>query len=95
MHAAGWAAFEQRSDEKSAVYAHEQRKAPALPAAGQRRFKGNAAAWKYFEAQAPWYRRAAIHWVVSAKKEETRARRLQTLIDCSADARSIPPLVRR
>jgi uncharacterized protein YdeI (YjbR/CyaY-like superfamily) len=34
----------------------------------------NRKAASFFEAQPPWYRRSAIHWVVSAKREETRQR---------------------
>ncbi|HEU4583189.1 MAG TPA: YdeI/OmpD-associated family protein [Polyangiaceae bacterium] len=41
-----------------------------------------------------WYRRTATHWVISAKREETQARRLQQLIEDSASGRTIPPLTR-
>ena len=46
----------------------------------------------FFQAQAPWYRRTTIHWVLSAKRDETRARRLGTLIACSAKGSRIPAL---
>jgi uncharacterized protein YdeI (YjbR/CyaY-like superfamily) len=58
------------------------------------RFKAHARAWTWFEAQPPWYRRTATHWVISAKKPETRERRLQRLIEDSAAGRTVPPLTR-
>jgi hypothetical protein len=45
-----------------------------------KQFRANRRAWTWFEGQAPWYRRVATHYVVSAKREETRARRLARLI---------------
>ncbi len=92
MHAAGTAAFQRRQDDRSAVYAYEQRKTATLPAAYEKRFKANKAAWAFFQKQAPWYRRTATHYVISAKKEETQLKRLQTVIDDSARGRRIGPL---
>jgi uncharacterized protein YdeI (YjbR/CyaY-like superfamily) len=60
----------------------------------ERRFRDNEAAWEWFAGRPPGYRRTATHWVVSAKREETRRRRLQQLIDCSAEGRNVPPLAR-
>ena len=60
----------------------------------EKTFRANAAAWTFFQARAPWYQRAAIWWVMSAKKPETRARRLATLIADSAAGRTIGPLTR-
>jgi uncharacterized protein YdeI (YjbR/CyaY-like superfamily) len=91
---AGLAAFEKRSDEKSAVYAYEQRKTAELDAAAQERFRAHGKAWDYFQAQPPWYRRTASWWVISAKKEETRQKRLAVLIEASAQERWIPGLSR-
>jgi uncharacterized protein YdeI (YjbR/CyaY-like superfamily) len=91
---AGEAAFARRRDNKSAIYSYEQRKSAELPPEYEARFRQNAAAWDYFQAQAPWYRRTATHWVTSAKKEETREKRLATLIDDSAHARPIAQLDR-
>jgi uncharacterized protein YdeI (YjbR/CyaY-like superfamily) len=54
----------------------------------------HADAWSYFQKQPPWYRRTSTHWVMSAKRAETRAKRLATLIDYSARGRPIPPLAR-
>jgi uncharacterized protein YdeI (YjbR/CyaY-like superfamily) len=94
MHSAGLAAFEKRDGDRSAIYAYEQRKTAKLPAAFEKKFRGNAEAWKFFQSQPPWYRRTSSHWVISAKKEETRLKRLTTLIDCSARKQNIPSLTR-
>ena len=94
MHSAGLAAFEKRDGDRSAIYAYEQRKAAKLPPAFEKKFRGNAEAWKFFQSQPPWYQRTSTYWVISAKKEETRLKRLATLIDCSARKRNIPSLNR-
>jgi uncharacterized protein YdeI (YjbR/CyaY-like superfamily) len=94
MHPAGLAAFEARVPEKSGVYSFEQRQTATLGEAYERRFRTNARAWEYFESQAPYYRRTATFWVMSAKQEVTRERRLATLIADSAAGRRIGPLRR-
>ena len=94
VSAAGAAAFAQRSAARSAVYSFEQKKAPRLAAAEGKTFRANAKAWSFFQARPPWYQRAAIWWVVSAKKVETRERRLRTLIADSAAGRTVGPLTR-
>jgi uncharacterized protein YdeI (YjbR/CyaY-like superfamily) len=94
MRPAGLKAFEARTDEKSAVYSYEQRHAAKLERAQEREFRANAKAWGFFQSRPPSYRKAAVYWVVSAKKEETRARRLAQLIDDSAAGRTVPPLTR-
>ena len=91
LTAAGLAAFEQRDEGKTINYSYELR-AAEFPPALLKRFKANRAAWTFFEAQAPYYRRQAAWWVTSAKREDTRARRLATLIDDSAHGRRIAPL---
>jgi uncharacterized protein YdeI (YjbR/CyaY-like superfamily) len=58
----------------------------------KRRFRANASAWAFFESEPPGYRRTAIWWVVSAKKPETRARRLERVIECSARGARLPEL---
>jgi len=88
MAPAGRRAFEARSEAKSAIYAYEN--APrTLPAEAEKRFRANRKAWEFFSAQPPWYRRVTIYWVLSAKKEETRERRLATLIEDSENGRRI------
>lgn len=83
MRPAGLRAFQLRREDRSAIYAYEN-DPRILDAAFEKRFRSNRKAWKFFNEQPPSYRRVAIHWVMSAKKEETRARRLSTLIDDSA-----------
>ncbi len=95
MRPAGLAAFAARSEERSAIYSYEQRHAATLEAAEEAEFRANAAAWAWFEARPRSYRQTATHWVVSAKRPETRARRLATLIEDSAAARPIGPLTPR
>jgi uncharacterized protein YdeI (YjbR/CyaY-like superfamily) len=94
MHPAGLAAFEKRDGDRSAIYAYEQRKTAKLPIDFQRQFRKQPEAWKFFRAQPAWYQRTSTYWVISAKREETRWKRLATLIDCSARRRSIPSLTR-
>jgi uncharacterized protein YdeI (YjbR/CyaY-like superfamily) len=89
---AGLAAFGRRADDRSAIYSYEQRKAAKLEADQERRLRADERAWAFFDAQPPSYRRAAIHWVTSAKKPETRDRRLAQLIECSAAGEPVPPL---
>lgn len=85
MRAAGVAAFNARDPKKSGIYLFEQRQSAKLSDADVRKFKANKKAWEYFQSIAPGYRRLATFWVTSAKRDETRARRLATLIaDCAA-----------
>jgi uncharacterized protein YdeI (YjbR/CyaY-like superfamily) len=86
MRPTGIEAFERRSDDKTGRYSFEQQGA-RLPRAYERTFKANPTAWAFFSAQPPSYRRAVTWWVVSAKKEETRMRRLLQLISDSAAGR--------
>jgi uncharacterized protein YdeI (YjbR/CyaY-like superfamily) len=89
MQEAGLKAFAARQENRSGIYAYEQR-SPELPAQYAKQLKKNAAAWKFFEAQAPSYRKTANWWVLSAKREETRLKRLNKLIDDSAAGRRLP-----
>ena len=94
MRPAGVRAFTSRTSAKTAVYSFEQRKKPRLPVEYTKRFKANRAAWRFFTARPPWYQRTTTWWVISAKQEETRLRRLTVLIDDSAHGRIIGPLKR-
>ena len=94
MRPAGTAAFERRSEERSGIYSYERRKAAKLTPEQQREFEANAQAWVFFNDQPQGYRRTATHWVVSAKREETRAKRLATLIEDSAAGRRLRHLTR-
>jgi uncharacterized protein YdeI (YjbR/CyaY-like superfamily) len=93
MRPAGLAAFERRTDDKTGVYSFE-RENGALPPEYEARLRANRAAAEYFDSRPPWYRRTAIHLVMSAKREETRERRLKQLIDDSAAGRDIKQLRR-
>lgn len=95
MQPAGRRAFAAREANKSGIYLFEQRTAPKLSADEAKRFRANKEAWTFFEAQPPGYRRLATWWVISAKRPETRARRLATLIADSASAQRIGPMRRR
>jgi uncharacterized protein YdeI (YjbR/CyaY-like superfamily) len=91
---AGLAAFERRSDDRTAIYSYEQRRNAKLEPEQEQRLQADERARAFFESQPPSYRRAAIHWVTSAKKPETRERRLTQLIECSAAGKPVPPLSR-
>lgn len=84
---AGRIAFERRSDDKSSIYAYEQRKAATLTPAQEKQFRSNRKAWSFFTAQAPWYQRVMIYHIVSAKRDETKAKRLAALIAVSAEGK--------
>lgn len=89
MLPAGRAAFGRRSEEKSRTYAYEQRRSATLTPAQERKLRANKKAWAFFQAQAPSYRRLANYWVTTAKKEETRLKRLDQLIEYSATGRRV------
>jgi len=89
---AGHLAFAARTEGRSSVYAHEQETEPVLPPEAEARFRANTGAWAYFCAQPPSYRRTVIHLVTSAKKPETRERRLVQLIAHCAEEQPIPQL---
>ena len=92
MRPAGLRAFEARDAKKSGIYAFEQRKKARLAPVEEKAFRANKTAWKFFQAQPPGYRQIASWWVISAKRAETRARRLAILIGDSAAGRRIRQL---
>ena len=92
MHPAGLRAYEARDEKKSGSYLFERRENPKLSAAELKQFRAKAAAWKFFQAQPPGYRRLATWWVISAKRPETRKRRLALLIKDSAEGQRIGAL---
>jgi uncharacterized protein YdeI (YjbR/CyaY-like superfamily) len=89
----GLDAFARRTEARTGVYSFERQ--DELAATLVETFRASKAAWAFYESQAPWYRRTTAHWVMSARREETRKRRLAQLIDCSARRQPIPPLDRR
>jgi len=88
---AGLAAFEKRDPKLQNRYSSENRHIGLAPAY-EKEFRANKKAWAFFETMVPSYRRPAIWWVMSAKQEETRRRRLATLIADSMAGRKIKPL---
>ncbi len=89
MTPAGLAAYEARDPANEAKASYEQATPAVLSPDAERQFRAHPTAWAYFARQPAWYRRQVTYWVVSAKKEETRERRLATLIQDSADQRWI------
>jgi uncharacterized protein YdeI (YjbR/CyaY-like superfamily) len=94
MRPAGVQAFEKRTGDRSGIYAYEQRKGAKLSGAYKRSLRANEKAWKFFQAQPPWYQRTASWWIISAKKEETRLKRLAQLVEDSEQKRTIRELRR-
>jgi uncharacterized protein YdeI (YjbR/CyaY-like superfamily) len=89
---AGIAAFERRDVERSEVYSYE-RKHAAFDEEMRARFEKEKKACEWFTSQAPYYQRVATHWVASAKRPETREKRLGTLIACSKKGERIPAAI--
>jgi uncharacterized protein YdeI (YjbR/CyaY-like superfamily) len=88
MQPAGLKAFEARRENRSGIYAYEQRPQEFdEPYLGL--MKKDKAAWTYFQAQSPSYRRTLIWFVVSARQEETRLKRLKRLIEACAAGRRL------
>ena len=94
MHPAGIKAFEARQDDKTAIYSYEQRKTSKLPPAYEKQFRANKEAWTFFQRQSPWYQRTATYFVISAKQESTRQKRLARLIQDSEAGQPIKELRR-
>jgi len=93
VHPAGLRAYETRDHERTNQYSFEQEHT-AFDADQEREFRANKKAWEFFSQQPPSYRKPATWWVTSAKRADTKARRLATLIDDSAHGRRIKHLRR-
>lgn len=93
MHPPGLTAFAKREEEKSRIYSHE-RKHAKLPKEWEEKIRENKKAWKFYKEQAPSYRKAATHWIISAKQETTRLKRLNQLISDSENGLKVKPLRR-
>jgi uncharacterized protein YdeI (YjbR/CyaY-like superfamily) len=91
MTPAGEAAFAARQQAEPGALTYERRHEAAFDEEQEAAFRANAPAWEWFAAQSASYRASATFWVVSAKRAETRERRLATLIEHSAEGRRIPP----
>jgi uncharacterized protein YdeI (YjbR/CyaY-like superfamily) len=91
MRPAGLAAFKARSPEKTAIYSYE-REAASLTDDETAAIRANPTAWADWEGRPPSYRKAVTHWIASAKKDETRARRLAALIAASEAGEPVGPM---
>ena len=87
----GLKAFALREKRRTGIYSFEQKR-PGLSAKFKKLFRVNRPAWEFFSSQAPWYQRTAGHWVVRAKQEETRLRRLAKLVEVSAHGQRLDQL---
>jgi uncharacterized protein YdeI (YjbR/CyaY-like superfamily) len=88
MQTAGLKAFQARQENRSGIYSYEQRRDQLEePYAGL--LRENKTAWDFFQAQPASYRKAVGWWVVSAKREETRLKRLEQLIETSAKGKRL------
>lgn len=88
---AGLKVFNQRDRKKSKLYAYEVEKCE-FDAEFAKQFRANSRAWEFYQSQAPWYRRVYCYWVMSAKREDMRLRRLATLIGDSENGPRIKRL---
>ena len=91
MQAAGLEAYKKRKKEKSGRASYEQ-KSVELSADYLKKIKANTKAWQYFDALAPSYKKMTIWFVMSAKREETRLKRLEVVISSSSQGLKIPAL---
>ncbi len=89
MQDAGRKAFDRKTAERSATYSYENRKSARFDAATEKQFRANRPAWNWFMEQPPGYRKLVTWWVISAKRPETRAKRLAKLISESKAQRRL------
>ena len=94
VHPYGQKIFDERDLSKQGSYSHEQATLE-LPPEYEQQFRANVKAWDFFQSRAPSYKKPAIWWVISAKQEATRLKRLATLLEDSAAGRKIAPLTRK
>ncbi|MGH2826770.1 MAG: YdeI/OmpD-associated family protein [Actinomycetota bacterium] len=95
MRPAGLEALKKRAEARSGIYSYEQRHLATLGEVYEARFRANKKAWDFFQSMPPSYRKAATWWVVSARKEDTRLRRLARLIEDSEHEETIAQLTPR
>lgn len=89
---AGAKAYRKRTEENSGVYSFEQEARATLSDDYLARLQAHGAAWAYWQSRPPGYRKKVTHWIMSAKRESTRERRLEALIEDSAAGRKVKPL---
>ncbi len=88
MKPAGISAFEKRDEKRSKIYAYENEQ-KQFSDEFEKRFKANEKAWNFFEKQANWYKKQMVSWVMTAKQEVTREKRLEKLISESENGRRV------
>jgi len=88
---AGLDAFNQRDEKKTRQYSLEQKEI-TLPSEFAKKIKANKKAWEYFQKLPPYAKRLSIWWVIEAKRDETKLKRLNTLIECFSKGKRIPAL---
>lgn len=93
MMPSGLAVFALRDPKRTGIYSFEK-EAMTLGPDFTARLQRSRSAWKYWQAEAPSYRKVATHWVMSAKRAETRERRFASLLECSASGTRVGPLRR-
>jgi len=93
MTPAGMAAYRARIENRSGIYSYEQRSVD-LPEQYAKKFKSNRGAWEHYQSTPGSYRKAVNWWVLSAKREETRIKRLERLIEDSERGQTIPQFTR-
>jgi uncharacterized protein YdeI (YjbR/CyaY-like superfamily) len=94
MQPAGLQAYQARKENKVGIYSYEQRSVD-LEEPYNRLLKKDKAAWSFFQIQPASYRKAVSWWIISAKKEETRQKRLEKLIACSIQGQRLPEFTQR
>ncbi len=93
MQEPGLKIFQERDLSKSQKVSYELNEV-ILTKEYEDKIKTNGKAWEFFSQLAPGYKKQTCHWVMQAKREETRLRRLQVLIDSAAEGKKIPHLRR-
>ncbi|MBI3787823.1 MAG: YdeI/OmpD-associated family protein [Ignavibacteriales bacterium] len=88
MRPAGLEAFNKRDEKQSNLYSYENR-TRGLESGYEKKLKADKEAWEFFRSQAPSYQHACGWWVMSAKKEETRLKRLSELINVSKNKQTV------
>jgi uncharacterized protein YdeI (YjbR/CyaY-like superfamily) len=95
MHPAGLKAFTERKQASPGEYSYEQRNKIEFNSTQEKQFRANEKAWTFYQSQPNWYRKTSLWWIMSAKKQETRQKRLHQLIQSSEEGKTIAPLTRK
>lgn len=92
MYPAGLEAFAKMDPKNSKLAAFEKKNIPQLDKTFEEQIKANKKAWDFFSNLAPSYKKTTINWLMTAKREETKLRRLKVLIESSEQGLKIPSL---